>query len=59
MQAHNPEINWETGKVKMTKCPLLYGRSNKKKEDKKTKREKRVATVRATRVELPEESSVL
>jgi len=59
LQAHNPEINWKTGEVKITKYPLLYGRSNKKKEDKKTKREKRVATMRATRVELPEESSVL
>jgi len=59
LQAHNPEINWKTGEVKITKYPLLYGRSNKKKEDKKTKREKRVATMKATRVELPEESSVL
>jgi len=59
LQAHNPEINWETGEVKMTKCLLLCERSNKKKEDKKTKRGKRVATVRATGVELPGESSVL
>jgi len=29
LQAHNPEINWETGKVKMTRCPLLCGRNMK------------------------------
>jgi len=23
--AHNPEINWETGEVKMTRCPPLCG----------------------------------
>jgi len=27
LQAHNPEINWETGEVKMTRCPPLYGRT--------------------------------
>ena len=59
LQAYNPEINWKTREVKITRCLPLYRRSNKKKEDKKTKREKRVATMRATRVELPEESSVL
>jgi len=26
LQAHNPEIDWETGKVKMTRCPPLCGR---------------------------------
>jgi len=29
LQAHNPEINWETGKVKMTRCPLLCRRNIK------------------------------
>jgi len=33
LQAHNPKIDWETGKVKMTKCLLLCGRNMKKKED--------------------------
>jgi len=28
---HNPEINWKTGKVKMMRYPLLYGRRNLKK----------------------------
>jgi len=26
LQAHNPEINWETGEVKMMRCPPLCGR---------------------------------
>ena len=33
LQAHNPEINWETGEVKMTRCPPLYGRNLVVKED--------------------------
>jgi len=30
--AHNPEINWETREVKMTRCPLLCGGGSQKKE---------------------------
>ena len=30
--AHNPEINWETGEVKMTRCPPLCGGKSQKKE---------------------------
>jgi len=26
LAVYNPEINWETGEVKMTKCPLLYNK---------------------------------
>jgi len=37
LQAYNPEINWETGEVKMTRCLLLYGRNTKSKEEKKVK----------------------
>jgi len=33
LQAHNLEINWETGKVKMTRCLPLYGRNIVMKED--------------------------
>ena len=33
LQAHNPEINWETGEVKMTRYPLLC-EGNKEKEKK-------------------------
>jgi len=29
---HNPEINWETGEVKMTRCPPLCGGKSKRKE---------------------------
>ena len=32
LATHNPEINWETGEVKMTRCPPLCGGKSKKKE---------------------------
>jgi len=32
LAVHNPEINWETGEVKMTRCSPLYGRKSQKKE---------------------------
>jgi len=32
LAAHNPEINWETGKVKITRCPPLCGGKSEKKE---------------------------
>ena len=35
LQAHNPEINWETEEVKITSCPPLYGRNMKLKEEKR------------------------
>ena len=31
LAAHNPEINWETGEVRMTRCPPLWGRTSEKK----------------------------
>jgi len=39
LAAHNLEINWETGEVKMTRCLPLCGRKSQKKE-----KVKRVAT---------------
>jgi len=30
LQAHNPEIDWETGEVKITRCPPLCGRTRPK-----------------------------
>jgi len=39
LAAHNPEINWETREVKMTRCPPLCGGKSQKKE-----KVKRVAT---------------
>jgi len=32
LQAHNPEINWETGEVKITRCLPLCGGKSKRKE---------------------------
>ena len=32
LAAHNPEINWETGEVKMTRCSPLCGKNKAKKE---------------------------
>ena len=40
LAAHNPEINWETGEVKMTRCPPLCERNNKIKEKKEVKKER-------------------
>jgi len=50
LQAHNPEIDWETREVKMTKCPPLSGRIVLKKEEKKVKKRKRVVTLEEERV---------
>jgi len=50
LQAHNLEINWETGEVKMTRCPLLYGRNTKLKEESKVKKKKSVATLEEKRI---------
>ena len=36
LSAHNPEIDWETGEVKMTRCPSMCGR-NKQVEKKSTR----------------------
>ena len=44
LAVHNPEINWETGEVKMTRCLLLCSEVKSKEEEKK-KREKRVTTL--------------
>ena len=40
LQAHNLEINWKIGEVKITRCPPLCGRNTKLKEEKKVKKEK-------------------
>ena len=43
LAAHNPEIDWEKEKVKMTRCPSICGRKKqkgKKKEVKKMKKDK-------------------
>jgi len=50
LQAHNPEINWETGKVKMTRCPPLCGRNTKLKKGQKAKKGKRVVTLEEEKI---------
>jgi len=45
LAAHNPEINWETGKVKIMRCLPLCGRGSQKKE-----RPKRVATLEEEKI---------
>jgi len=45
LAAHNPEINWETGEVKIMRCPPMYGRNSKIREKKEVKRKKRVVTI--------------
>jgi len=35
LTAHNPEINWEIGEVKITRCLSLCGGVKIKKEEKK------------------------
>jgi len=50
LQAHNPEINWETREVKITRCPPLYGRNTRLKEEKVRKRVKRVATLEEEKI---------
>ena len=46
---YNPEINWETGEVKMTRCSLLCGRVRIKKEERMKKR-KRVAILEEEKI---------
>ena len=50
LQAHNPEINWETGEVKMTRYLPLCGRNTRLKEEKIRKRVKRVVTLKEEKI---------
>jgi len=45
LAAHNLEINWKTGEVKMTRCPSLCGGKSQKKE-----KVKRVATEKEEKI---------
>jgi len=49
LAAHNPEINWKTGEVKMMRYPLLCGRVRMKEKERK-KKEKRVATLEEEKI---------
>jgi len=46
LQAYNPEINWETGEVKMMRCPPLYSRTRPR----GVKKGKRVATLEEEKI---------
>ena len=46
LQVHNPEINWETGEVKMTRYPPLCSRTKPRGIEKR----KRVATLEKKRI---------
>jgi len=46
LQAHNPEINWETREVKMTRYPPLYSRTRSRGVEKG----KRVATLEEEKI---------
>jgi len=50
LQAHNPEINWETGKVKIIRCPPLCERNTKLEKGQKAKKEKRVVTLEEEKI---------
>jgi len=49
LQAYNPEINWEMGEFKMTRCPPLCG-GNKGKKEKRTRKGKRVVTLEEEKI---------
>ena len=49
LAAHNPEINWKKGEVKMTRCPPICGKrkqEEKKKEVKKIEEDKDEETLK-------------
>jgi len=48
LAVHNPEINWETGEVKMMRCLLLCGGIKVKEEERK--KVKRVVTVEEEKI---------
>ena len=50
LQAHNPEINWKTEEVKMTRCPPLYKRNTKLKEEKKIKKKRQIVTLEKEKI---------
>ena len=44
LATHNPEINWETGEVRMTRCLPLCGKNKEKKERQELKEARRRET---------------
>jgi len=49
LAAHNPEINWETGEVKMMRYPPLCGRVRMQEKERK-KKGKRVAILEKEKI---------
>jgi len=47
LAAHNLKINWETGEIKITRCPPLCGRIKIKE---KKKEERRVVTLEEEKI---------
>ena len=41
LAAHNPEIDWEKGEVKMTRCPSICGRRKQEVKEKKVRKTKK------------------
>jgi len=41
LAAHNPEIDWEKGEVKMTRCPPIYGKRKQEGKGKKVRKTKK------------------
>ena len=50
LQVHNPDINWETGEVKMTRCLPLCRRNTKLKKESKVKKGRRVVTLEEEKI---------
>jgi len=45
LAAHNLEIDWEKGEVKMTRCPPIYGRKKKEEKNKEVRKIEEEKTV--------------
>ena len=50
LQVHNPEINWETREVKITRCLLLCRKNMKLKEEKRAKKGKKIVTLEEKKI---------
>jgi len=50
LAAHNPEINWETGEIKMMRCPPLCGRKGQKSGDRGRRENRPVGNRRQRRL---------
>ena len=50
LQAHNLEINWKTGEVKITRCLPLCRKNTKLEEGQKVKKGKRVTTLEEKKI---------